>query len=135
MVVWGRDVLSSSLLVLEKSENGTIYSRLVSRLIYTGRFTTASDVWAYGVTLWEILTLAKVYPYSQLTDEEVIQNVQKTFHGQDKPFTFLPQPETCPDDLYQLMKQCWAKELEQRPSFVELHSNIAERVRLSEVTI
>lgn len=92
-------------------------------------------MWAYGVTLWEILTLAKEYPYSELTDEEVIQNVQKMFHGQDKPFTILPQPETCPDDLYQLMKQCWAKQLDQRPSFVELHSNIAERVRLSEVTI
>lgn len=112
-----------------------IYSRHISRLISTGRFTTASDVWAYGVTLWEILTLAKEYPYSELTDEEVIQNVQKMFHGQDKPFTILPQPETCPDDLYELMKQCWAKKLEERPSFMELHSNIAERVRLSEVTI
>ncbi|KAJ7334453.1 hypothetical protein OS493_014770 [Desmophyllum pertusum] len=56
-----------------------------------GRFTTASDVWAYGVTLWEILTLAREYPYSELTDEEVIANVQKMFHGPDTPFTTLPQ--------------------------------------------
>lgn len=104
-------------------------------LIFSGRFTTASDAWAFGVTLWEILTLAKEYPYSELSDEEVIENVQNIFHGTDTPFTLLPQPETCPDDLYQLMSRCWSKELDERPSFMELHSNMAERVRLSEVTI
>ena len=104
-------------------------------MISIGRFTTASDVWAYGVTLWEILTLAREYPYSELTDEEVIANVQKMFHGPDTPFTTLPQPQTCPDDMYELMSRCWAKELEERPSFMELHNNIADRVRLSEVTI
>lgn len=103
--------------------------------IFSGRFTTSSDVWAFGVTLWEILTLAKEYPYSELTDEEVIDNAQKIFHGTGTPSTRLPQPETCPDDLYQVMCRCWTREMEDRPSFMELHSSIAERVRLSEVSM
>lgn len=92
-------------------------------------------MWAYGVTLWEILTLAREYPYSDLTDEQVINNVQMMFHRQDTPFTALPQPATCPDDLYELMSRCWSKEPEERPSFAELHSNLAERVRLSEANV
>lgn len=103
--------------------------------ILQGRFTTSGDVWAFGVTLWEILTLAKEYPYSELTDEEVIDNAQKIFHGTGKPCTRLPQPETCPDDLYRLMCCCWTREMEDRPPFMELHSNIAERVRFSEVSM
>lgn len=103
--------------------------------ILQGRFTTASDVWAYGVTLWEILTLAREHPYSDITDEEVISKMQALFHRPDSAFTALPQPETCPDDLYQLMLRCWRKELEERPSFTELHSDLAERVRLSEVEV
>jgi len=110
-------------------------SPFVCDLSCVGRFTTASDVWAYGVTLWEILTLAREYPYSDLTDEEVISNVQALFQQPDTPFTVLPQPVTCPDDLYELMSRCWRKEPEDRPSFAELHNNLAERVRLSEANV
>ena len=100
-----------------------------------GRFTTVSDVWAYGVTLWEILTLAREYPYSDLSDEEVISNIQAMFHRPDTPFTALRQPDICPDDLYELMSRCWRKEPEDRPTFGELHSNLAERVRFSEANV
>lgn len=101
----------------------------------TGRFITASDVWAYGVTLWEILTLAREYPYSELSDEELIKNIQASFLRSDTPFCAPTQPDTCPDDLYELMKRCWSKEPEDRPSFTELHNNLAERVRLSEASV
>lgn len=49
-----------------------------------GKFTTASDVWAFGVTLWEILTFCREQPYSPLTDEQVIENTGEFFRDQQR---------------------------------------------------
>ncbi|XP_069055028.1 epithelial discoidin domain-containing receptor 1-like [Lepisosteus oculatus] len=52
--------------------------------ILTGKFTTASDVWAFGVTLWEMLRLCKEQPYASMTDELVIENAGEFFRDQGK---------------------------------------------------
>lgn len=44
----------------------------------------ASDVWAFGVTLWEMGTLCKEQPYSQLSDDQVIENMGEFFRDQNK---------------------------------------------------
>ncbi|NXC83660.1 DDR2 protein, partial [Cercotrichas coryphoeus] len=52
--------------------------------ILLGKFTTASDVWAFGVTLWETFTLCREQPYSHMSDEQVIENTGEFFRDQGR---------------------------------------------------
>ncbi|KAL4660118.1 discoidin domain-containing receptor 2-like [Arapaima gigas] len=91
--------------------------------ILLGKFTTASDVWAFGVTLWETLTFCKEQPYSQLSDEQVIENTGEFFRDQQRQI-YLPQPACCPDPVYKLMLKCWQRNTKERPSFQEIHQTL-----------
>ncbi|XP_072297287.1 LOW QUALITY PROTEIN: discoidin domain-containing receptor 2 [Eucyclogobius newberryi] len=94
--------------------------------ILLGKFTMASDVWAFGVTLWEILTLCKAQPYSHLSDEQVIENTGEFFRDKGKQ-VYLPRPVCCPDSVYnELMLSCWRRNAKQRPSFQEIHLCLME---------
>nr|XP_036879880.1 discoidin domain-containing receptor 2 [Manis javanica] len=88
--------------------------------ILLGKFTTASDAWAFGVTLWETLTFCREQPYSQLSDEQVIENTGEFFRDQGRQI-YLPQPAICPDSVYKLMLSCWRRDTKHRPSFQEIH--------------
>ncbi|XP_077559137.1 tyrosine-protein kinase Btk29A isoform X2 [Haemaphysalis longicornis] len=72
------------------------------------RFSSKSDVWAYGVLMWEVFTCGKI-PYGRAANAEVVEQVQ---HGQR-----LPRPPACPSDVYQVMRSCWEKKPDARPSF------------------
>ncbi|KAM5282281.1 epithelial discoidin domain-containing receptor 1 isoform 3-T5 [Hipposideros larvatus] len=93
--------------------------------ILMGKFTTASDVWAFGVTLWEVLMLCRAQPFGQLTDEQVIENAGEFFRDQGRQ-VYLSRPPACPLGLYELMLRCWSREPEQRPPFPQLHRFLAE---------
>ncbi|KAL1279890.1 hypothetical protein QQF64_014490 [Cirrhinus molitorella] len=93
--------------------------------ILLGKFTMASDVWAFGVTLWEILTLCKEQPYAQFTDEQVIENTGEFFRDQNKQ-VYLPKPHCCPDSVYSLMLSCWKRNAKERPTFLEIYSTLME---------
>ncbi|XP_064188071.1 discoidin domain-containing receptor 2-like isoform X2 [Anguilla rostrata] len=93
--------------------------------ILLGKFTTASDVWAFGVTLWETLTFCKEQPYSQLSDEQVIENTGEFFRDQKRQI-YLPQPDMCPDSIYKLMLSCWRRNAKERPSFQEIYHSLLE---------
>ena len=82
---------------------------------FNGKFSEKSDVWAFGVTMWELFTLGKEAPYPHLSDEEVIHNALKREYRQ-----FPSQPTGCPDDVYEIMEQCWNIDMKQRASFKEL---------------
>uniref|UniRef100_A0A671UNF7 Discoidin domain-containing receptor 2 n=1 Tax=Sparus aurata TaxID=8175 RepID=A0A671UNF7_SPAAU len=95
--------------------------------ILLGKFTTASDVWAFGVTLWEIFTLCKEQPYSLLSDEQVIENTGEFFRNQGRQI-FLYGPPLCPPSLFELMMRCWSRDLADRPTFEGLYQALRPHV-------
>ncbi|XP_070315406.1 muscle, skeletal receptor tyrosine-protein kinase isoform X3 [Odocoileus virginianus] len=86
--------------------------------IFYNRYTTESDVWAYGVVLWEIFSYG-LQPYYGMAHEEVIYYVRDG--------NILSCPEDCPLELYNLMRLCWSKVPADRPSFSSIH-RILERM-------
>lgn len=87
--------------------------------VYQGKYTTKSDVWAFAVTLWEILTLCRRIPYDGLGDPNVMENLAH-MHCDDGQFMFLPRPVSN-KDINDLMLECWRRKDLERPSFTEIH--------------
>ena len=83
---------------------------------FEGKFSEKSDVWAFGVTMWELFTLAKEVPYPHLSDEELIYNVLQAENYQAPS-----RPTACPHSVYQIMEQCWIINLQLRASFQEVN--------------
>uniref|UniRef100_A0A7E4VYI8 receptor protein-tyrosine kinase n=1 Tax=Panagrellus redivivus TaxID=6233 RepID=A0A7E4VYI8_PANRE len=77
------------------------------------RFTSASDVYAFGVTLWEIYTYGR-QPYDDFTNADVVKKI--SMHD------VLYSPPGCPPNVYSVMIECWNEAPERRPSFAELHA-------------
>ncbi|XP_055938394.1 epidermal growth factor receptor-like isoform X1 [Argiope bruennichi] len=83
-------------------------------------FTHKSDVWAFGVTVWELLTYGG-RPYENVPAREVPDLLEK---GER-----LPQPSICTIDVYMIMIKCWMLDAESRPSFKELADEFAKMAR------
>ncbi|XP_060519613.1 discoidin domain-containing receptor tyrosine kinase B-like [Cylas formicarius] len=85
-----------------------------------GRQTTKSDVWAFAITLWEILMLCTQQPYAELTSEQVIENSNHWYQN-DGCQRYLSRPSSCPREIYDLMGECWKRNAADRPRFSEIH--------------
>ncbi|KAF1505047.1 Proto-oncogene tyrosine-protein kinase ROS, partial [Eudyptula minor novaehollandiae] len=82
-----------------------------------GVFTNRSDVWAFGVLVWETLTLGQ-QPYPGFSNTEVLHHVRSGGR--------LESPNNCPDDLCDLMTRCWAQEPHNRPTFSYIQDKLQE---------
>ncbi|NWI66736.1 MERTK kinase, partial [Todus mexicanus] len=78
-------------------------------------YTTKSDVWAFGVTMWEIATRGMT-PYPGVQNHEIYEYL---FHGQR-----LKKPEGCLDELYEIMSACWRADPAARPTFSQLKAHL-----------
>eukprot|EP01114_Cavostelium_apophysatum_P001939 TRINITY_DN1169_c0_g2_i1.p1 TRINITY_DN1169_c0_g2~~TRINITY_DN1169_c0_g2_i1.p1 ORF type:complete len:1386 (-),score=265.65 TRINITY_DN1169_c0_g2_i1:45-4202(-) len=86
-------------------------------LVNRGRFTGASEVWSFGVVMWEILTLGKT-PYAWLSNRDIFEAVPR---GER-----LPQPPVseCPQELWNIISSCFAMEPSARPTFEQLAARL-----------
>ena len=85
--------------------------------ILYGKFTTESDVWAFGVVLWEIYSYG-LQPYYGYSNSEVIEMIRSR--------QLLPCPEDCPSRMYAFMVECWHELPNKRPSFTEIHARLRQ---------
>ncbi|OQV16232.1 Insulin receptor [Hypsibius exemplaris] len=85
-----------------------------------GLFNNKSDVWSFGVVLWEIVTLAE-QPYQGLSNEETLKFV---IEG-----NLMPAPEGCHEELHTLMLMCWQYLPKNRPTFLQLVDRIINHPR------
>ncbi|XP_061830730.1 ephrin type-A receptor 6-like isoform X1 [Nerophis lumbriciformis] len=73
-----------------------------------GKFSSASDVWSYGIVMWEVTSYGE-RPYWEMSNQDVVLSMEEGYR--------LPAPMGCPVTLHQLMLHCWQKEPSQRPRF------------------
>ncbi|CAI4233322.1 unnamed protein product [Auanema sp. JU1783] len=82
------------------------------------KFSHASDIWAFGVTMWEIFSYGEV-PFDTLTNDEVVSYAMAGMRP--------PRPNACPSEIYEIMKKCWAMSPDERISLEDilLHPSIS----------
>ena len=83
---------------------------------FFGKFSEKSDVWSFGITVWEIFTLGRPNPFSHLRNEDLVKDAMK---GPRRKL--LQKPANCPNDVYAMMLMCWKHTPNDRPDFKRLH--------------
>ncbi|GFG35749.1 hypothetical protein Cfor_05200 [Coptotermes formosanus] len=111
-----RDLFPTDYYCLGDNENRPIKWLAIESLLHK-QFTGASDVWSFGVLLWELTTLAQ-QPYVEVDPFEMAAYLRDGYR--------LAQPVNCPDELFALMACCWLGVPEERPTFVQLLACLQE---------
>uniref|UniRef100_A0A3B3RFA3 receptor protein-tyrosine kinase n=1 Tax=Paramormyrops kingsleyae TaxID=1676925 RepID=A0A3B3RFA3_9TELE len=84
------------------------------------KFTSASDVWSYGIVMWEVVSYGE-RPYWEMSNQDVIKAIDEGYR--------LPAPMDCPLVLHQLMLHCWEKGRSERPKFCQIVSTLEQLIR------
>ncbi|TNN01294.1 hypothetical protein fugu_010676 [Takifugu bimaculatus] len=81
------------------------------------KFTSASDVWSYGIVMWEVMSYGE-RPYWDMSNQDVIKAIDEGYR--------LPPPMDCPVALHQLMLDCWQRERADRPKFGQIRQHAGQ---------
>jgi len=111
-----KDLFSNDYHCLGDNENRPVKWMAIES-IATGNFTTSSDVWSWGVTMWEVLTRAQ-QPFPDVDPFEMETYLMEGFR--------LHQPLNCPDQLYTVMVSCWAHSPHHRASVHTLYTHLVD---------
>ncbi|XP_037538227.1 ephrin type-A receptor 4b [Nematolebias whitei] len=84
------------------------------------KFTSASDVWSYGIVMWEVISYGE-RPYWEMSNQDVIKAIDEGYR--------LPAPMDCPVVLHQLMLDCWEKSRSDRPKFGQIVTILDKLIR------
>jgi len=102
--------------VYEKKTKGRIPVKWTAYEALTrGRYTTQSDVWSFGVVLYEIFTIGG-QPYPRTNARKLVELLASGYR--------MPKPNHVAEALYQIMRNCWQEEPEDRPSFEQLQREL-----------
>ncbi|KAG0721923.1 Tyrosine kinase receptor Cad96Ca [Chionoecetes opilio] len=117
-----RDVANNR--IYERKSDGRLPIRwMAPESLFDNIFTTKSDVWSFGVLLWEIVTLGST-PYPGMGAAEVMRKVRDGYR--------MDKPDHCRREIYNIMYYCWDKDASERPCFTELVHTL-EGLLMSEV--
>uniref|UniRef100_A0A8C5HNF0 receptor protein-tyrosine kinase n=1 Tax=Gouania willdenowi TaxID=441366 RepID=A0A8C5HNF0_GOUWI len=117
--------------VLEDDAEGTYTTRggkipirwTAPEAIEYRKFTSASDVWSFGIVMWEVMAFGE-RPYWDMSNHEVMKAINEAFR--------LPAPMDCPSAIYQLMLQCWQHDRAKRPRFFDIVNMLDKLLRSPE---
>uniref|UniRef100_A0A1X7UVQ9 Tyrosine-protein kinase n=1 Tax=Amphimedon queenslandica TaxID=400682 RepID=A0A1X7UVQ9_AMPQE len=80
-------------------------------------FSEKSDVWSFGVCLWEVYSFGRV-PYPSILSEDVLEQIEDGY--------IMDPPDNCPSGVYSIMKNCWSLDPETRPDFRTLRALLSK---------
>uniref|UniRef100_A0A2C9JDV9 Tyrosine-protein kinase n=1 Tax=Biomphalaria glabrata TaxID=6526 RepID=A0A2C9JDV9_BIOGL len=121
-IITKKDQINFATLFLIALRNSTSAAQVSLRTKYTKSFkkqttifTNKSDMWSFGILLWEIYSFGRV-PYPRVPLSDVVMHVEKGYR--------MEAPEGCPVEIFAIMKQAWEMNPENRPRFSEVLSKL-----------
>lgn len=110
---------------MSRQEDGGVYSSsglkqipikwTAPEALNYGRYSSESDVWSFGILLWETFSLG-VCPYPGMTNQQAREQVERGYR--------MSAPQNCPEEVFTIMMKCWDYKPENRPKFNDLHKEL-----------